>query len=139
MQIFIDQSMTTSTFKKEFERQQNDFRTHGDESLFSYKGYRCRIARCRGHWCGYVTLKGQARYNDLSAFDSKYIVHGGITYVNPLNDEEVTIGFDCGHVYDFSSVSEEDERYYHGEIFQSFDYVKSELEKLVDQIITETL
>jgi len=127
----------TSTFTEELERQKKDFQTYGDEILFSYKGYSCRIARCCGHWCGYVTLKGQAKCNDLSAFDLTYTVHGGITYVHPINDEDVMIGFDCGHVYDFCSTDSIDE-YYHGQIFRSFHYVKSELQQLVDQIISRT-
>jgi hypothetical protein len=64
-------------------------------------------------------------------------VHGGITLIKQINDK-IMIGFDCAHIYDFSKTYKDFKQYHNSEsIFRCFDYVKSEIHNLVDEIIEE--
>ena len=136
-----------TSFESQQTIQRKDFKNHPKETSFEYKGYMCKIIRCRGHWCGYVIITAKSTFNDLShTFNDLsqfgyYDVHGGVTYVNPINENKTMIGFDCGHVYDFANHPDDPSppTYYHGEIFRTYDYVKSEITNMVDQLIEENI
>lgn len=114
--------------------QQNDFKRHPNMTSFHHKGFLCEIARWRGHWCGYVILS--ARPSDRFEW---YPVHGGITLQVPLGNNKTKIGFDCAHIWDYSddpdfpirSPMRDDQR------FRTFDYVRNQIESLIDLLIAD--
>ena len=122
-------------FDEQYKIQQDDFRNHGEKTIFVYKDYSCEIIKSRGHWCGYVSLQGNTDNDDYDRF-GHYNVHGGITFIQQV-DGKIKIGFDCAHSGDFCDVSDTLNEYYHKEIFRRFDYVQSELKNLVNIIIDE--
>ena len=122
----------------------------GDGIAFEYKGYRCRILKqswfgkdnyfltgqstySTSYYSGYVVIpKGHPFYQmDYSDFGSLLSVHGGITFGQTiilmgtiLSDlvGKFVIGFHCGHLGDTIEKC-------------NVEYVKRELERLVDQLI----
>lgn len=122
----------------------------GDDIAFEYKGYQCRILKqswfgkdnylltgqstySTSYYSGYVVIpQGHPFYQmDYSDFGSLLSVHGGITFgqtIIPgaaiLSDlvGKFVIGFDCGHLGDTIEKC-------------NVEYVKRELERLVDQLI----
>ena len=127
-----------TTYEEQWNIQRKDFKNHKEETVFDYRGYTCKIARYRGHWCGYVYLNSiEIDDNDYNRFRI-YDIHCGITYIE-LKDNKMVIGFDCAHFGDFSETSRLYQKYYYGEIFRTFNYVESQIKKLVDLIITENI
>ena len=114
----------------------------GDEPdylSFKYKGTKCEIKRNPEmlFLCGYASFRpchcyDVAHYrNNLESID----VHGGVTYFEVSPGGAITIGFDCAHINDliptFSIQAGEKE----GEEYRTIDFVKKEIQKMVDQII----
>ena len=122
----------------------------GDDIAFEYKGYQCRILKqswfgkdnylltgqsiySTSYYSGYVVIPEddpfyQMDYSDLASLLS---VHGGITFGQTIIPRaailsdlvgEFVIGFDCGHLGDTIEKC-------------NVEYVKRELERLVDQLI----
>lgn len=113
-----------------------------DEYKFSYKGFLCFIGRhpLYKHLCGYVCFN---RLNNRIILDSynDIQVHGGITYVgkangvwnNKFRHNDMFIGFDCNHCYDFSpnlSLHYDDDISY-----KTIDYCIIQCKLMVDQIL----
>lgn len=130
------------------------------EERFEYKGFPCVVLFMpMGYRCGYAGLpKGHKYYGkefDLIPVDC----HCGLTYsdssLHYQTDTDVWwIGFDCGHCCDGFDLEKLDEYYkdniqnqimrdYHKMIneeheFRTFDYVKNECMKIVDQLLEES-
>ena len=122
----------------------------GDDIAFEYKGYQCRILKqswsgkenyflmgmdsySTSYYCGYVAVPKEHPFCQKNCLDLalSLSVHGGITFsqmITPksqiLNDleGEFVIGFDCKHFGDTIEKC-------------NAEYVKRELERLVDQLI----
>jgi hypothetical protein len=125
------------SFDKQWKKRENDFKKH-DNVEFKYKGYQCEIRKTKTHWCGYVYLSGHTKSDDYDKF-GHYYVHGGITYIQPVNGK-IKIGFDCAHLGDFSeSMATQTFKKYHDRKtkFRTFNYVKSQIHNLVNEIIKE--
>lgn len=114
----------------------------GDEPdylSFKYKGTKCEVKRNSAmlFLCGYTTFIPYHWYdveyfrNNLESIN----VHGGVTYFEVKPGRKITIGFDCAHYNDliptFSIQAGEKE----GEEYRTIDFVKKEIQKMVDQII----
>ena len=113
--------------------------SEGDRHDFEYRGFKCFIVRCHwGHLCGYVEVDEFSGVpDDVNTLD----VHGGITF-DRVVDGKRTIGFDCAHLGDCIP------GYHNGCSLQHFfivdvihgaykdlEFVKSELKKLVTQLL----
>lgn len=120
----------------------------GDDIAFEYKGYQCRILKqswfgkdnylltgqstySTSYYSGYVVIPEGHPFYQMDYFDIPVEVHGGITFgqtIIPgaaiLSDlvGKFVIGFDCGHLGDTIEKC-------------NVEYVKRELERLVDQLI----
>ena len=122
----------------------------GDDIAFEYKGYQCRILKqswsgkenyflmgmdsySTSYYCGYVAVPKEHPFCQKNCLDLalSLSVHGGITFsqmITPksqiLNDleGEFVIGFDCKHFGDTIEKC-------------NAEYVRKELESLVDQLI----
>lgn len=135
------------TTRQDAVEQQGD---SGDDIAFEYKGYQCRILKqswfgkdnyfltgqstySTSYYSGYVVIpKGHPFYQmDYSDFGSLLSVHRGITFGQTviltgtiLSDlvGKFVIGFHCGHLGDTIEKC-------------NVEYVRKELERLVDQLI----
>ncbi len=120
----------------------------GDGIAFEYKGYQCRILKqswfgkdnylltgqstySTSYYSGYVVIPQGHPFYQMDYFDIPVEVHGGITFGQTiilgaaiLSDlvGKFVIGFDCGHLGDTIEKC-------------NVEYVKRELERLVDQLI----
>jgi hypothetical protein len=120
----------------------------GDDIAFEYKGYQCRILKqswfgkdnylltgqsiySTSYYSGYVVIPEGHPFYQMDYFDIPVEVHGGLTFgqtIIPgaaiLSDlvGKFVIGFDCGHLGDTIEKC-------------NVEYVKRELERLVDQLI----
>lgn len=122
------------SFDKQWKKRENDFKKH-DDTVFKYKKYQCEIKKCGGHWCGYVNFSGNTKNKQQL---EHYKVHGGITFIQPSINGKIKIGFDCAHLYDFSESNKLFKKYHNEESkFRTFNYVKSEIHNLVNEIIKE--
>lgn len=111
--------------------------------------YHCRLKRqWGGYWCGYVQIP-----NEHPLYGEKcdnINVHGGITYHDIDIERNYWIGFDCSHMNDISPHSELTIQHmtkivndcyffeYFNKTYKTYEYAKSELEKLVFQLSTHT-
>lgn len=87
-----------------------------------YRNIKYEIKRMGlGHLCGYVYLPEATKVEDQLDFQ----VHGGITY----NDGK-KIGFDCAHFGDWMPYFSFKEA-----IYKNYNFVKHEIENLIDQIL----
>jgi hypothetical protein len=118
---------------------------------FIYKGFHCMILKHLSlkHLCGYVAVPIKT-YNMLSKEKMFFVhVHGGITCSEIGNDTTFPksfdgsdmwwLGFDCAHIGDLvPSLYEIEHNYpYHdNEKYKNSEYVRNELESMVDQIIS---
>ena len=109
------------------------FKTRGewdnepDYEEWDYKGVKCHINRHNrtGHLCGYVHKGVPEKVSNA------LIVHGGVTW----NHEDET-GFDCGHCFDLSPWDfDEGHTWKDDAVYRNASYVKSQTEKLADQIL----
>ncbi|MDS3887057.1 hypothetical protein RJB80_05135 [Staphylococcus hominis] len=109
------------------------------EYTFKYKGYTAQIRRVReyGHLCGYVKADIQNGSKEYEIVDEH--AHGGVTW-----NENGWIGFDCAHLGDFSLWQHEMFEKMGGinptmmnelEIYRDFEYVKSNLQEIVDALV----
>jgi hypothetical protein len=103
-----------------------------DKLTFNYKGYACLIKRTPlGVLNGYVDIPMSIADSLDPGFLERLTVHGGITYSAKDDDDAHRIGFDCAHAGDLvpglmCGTYE----------YRNIDYVKKEIEGLVDQIQT---
>lgn len=131
------------------------------EERFEYKGYPCVVLfQPAGYRCGYVGLPKDNQYYEKDYNDIPVDCHGGLTYADRVlsyqDDKDVWwIGFDCGHACDGFDIDKLKEYYadndevmktinymhgYHMMVnkeheFRTFDYVKEECKKIVDQLM----
>ena len=106
----------------QFEYYYQDLIKNGNEKEFFYMNYKCLIRRnvSMGHLCGYVFID---KYIDVSKIKH---IHGDITW----GDHE-KVGFDCAHLStDFVPLI----NYSTKSVYKDFDFVESELKKLVNQL-----
>lgn len=105
-------------------------------------GYECAVYRNSvGCLLGYITLPKEHPWFGLESDELGDVdVHGGVTYTrhvlnaeNP-NDPKWRIGFDCAHGGDYTPLLLPYSAYYwNAGIYRDFTYVKSEVERLVNQ------
>jgi hypothetical protein len=141
---------------------QGEWNLEPDKVIFKdlQTGYYCLVARNKlGVLCGYVGIpKGHPSwrkdYDDLN-----YDCHGGLTYcglqkasdLNPVsnyigyhkfNDDEDNeiwmVGFDCGHLGDFSPCMPEGLDFGEEQVYRNMAYVKDQVEQLALQIWAES-
>lgn len=98
---------------------------------FTYKNYFCEIHRnFMGVLCGYVTIPPNIKCKNFDNIK----VHGGITF----NDGH-KIGFDCGHFTDIVPIDSLLKNNYdldrNHKVYKDYNFVKSELYRIVDQLI----
>jgi hypothetical protein len=105
----------------------------------------CEIRRnpTLGHYCGYVWIPEGHRFFNKKTEDIKVEVHGGLTYCGHNDAHKYyVIGFDCGHYGDFSNFLYPNEQMAETmknfrplkiEQYRTYEYVKSEVERLSDQ------
>ena len=106
----------------------------GNLKEFTYNLFKCYIKRMKSsqHLCGYVVipeshLMYRIHYNDID--DIKVInIHGGLTFSEEVNNEWL-LGFDCAHINDLQPGYMNTSGTY-----RDMEYVRIELESLVDQI-----
>ena len=104
----------------------------GENKKLVIEGKDCIVYRHPVHG----TLNGYLKVDEKISLDEafeRFNVHGGISIVGDLTfiDPEIEgywIGFDCNHGLDWSLQS-----YFIKEEYRNYDYVTSELEKLVKQ------
>ena len=120
----------------------------GDDIVFEYKGYQCRILKqswfgkdnylltgqstySTSYYSGYVVIPQGHPFYQMDYFDISVEVHGGLTFgqtiipgAGILSDlvGKFVIGFDCGHLGDTIEKC-------------NVEYVKRELQRLVAQLI----
>ncbi len=113
-----------------------------DNYSFEYKGIKCSIERSEstGHLCGHINIGSNIHktiYDWLSNYSEEVLqhwfrVHGGITH-REESSGILTIGFDCAHSFDYIPINGEI-----GEVsiknYRTMEYVKKELQDLIDQI-----
>lgn len=104
----------------------------GENKKLVIEGKDCIVYRHPVHGTLNGYLKVDEKISLGEAFE-RFNVHGGISIVGDLTfiSPEIKgywIGFDCNHGLDWSLQS-----YYAGEEYRNYDYVISELEKLVKQ------
>jgi len=118
-----------------------------DHYEFTTRGLRCEIKRhsLRGHLCGYIIMESPHPWFPDGDFwglaECSTEVHGGITYFNKLSDNEIEIGFDCSHRFDF--VPYDDHLISHANStgeevcppYRNVEYVRQELLKLAEEIV----
>jgi hypothetical protein len=105
-----------------------DIKAHPENLYnFTYKGYECEIRRIRYslHYCGYVQLSSDHPDYSKGYDDVDIEVHGDLTY-SYLGK----FGFDCAHYDDITKF-----RICENGHYWTFDEVKTEIEKMVDQFI----
>jgi hypothetical protein len=113
---------------------------------FYYKGYYCVIRENgMGYLCGYVFLP-ENHEHIKDEHESKWNVHGGITFTEPKLDDRVPtsefglwIGFDCAHYGDRQSpeylIKYPDPVIYTGNsTYKDESYVEIEIQRLVEQL-----
>lgn len=103
---------------------------------FKYKGYNCKIRRVEHvrHLCGYVLLPKEHYLYGKEYCDIDIDCHGGLSYSEKENEYWV-IGFDCAHACDLIPGLHEKAKSGSFGIYRNMGYVKSELRKIVNQII----
>ena len=106
----------------------------GDSKDFTYKEHECRVLRvlATGHLCGYV---GVCTSSPLYGIDYEFLdsveVHGGLTYSGKMSDSDKWwFGFDCAHFGDRLPLYSDGTG-----VYRDMDYVKNEVENLVEQLI----
>lgn len=111
---------------------------------WGYNGLKCIISRnTSGCLCGYAILPINHPWIDVSYFEIDCDVHGSLTFGEWVGNEYV-IGFDCGHSGDLlprlNSIKKHMQNgtlikpfYKFIEVYRNIDFVKSEVEHLVDQ------
>jgi hypothetical protein len=125
-----------------------EWETEPDSEDFTYNGFVCKIFRDLDFksLCGFVKIPSTMFYYrknyDHECF-STILIHGGLTssgylraYPGLENEKGWWIGFDCGHSIDYKPGAH---TYYSKAnpetMYKNFDYVRSHLKYLVDQII----
>lgn len=111
----------------------------GDHARFTYRGYDCAIERVypMQHLCGYVRIPETSvlygrDYEDVMV--NSLQVHGEITFAGRRFDDGTWwIGFDCAHIGD-RLPGMPDLPINRGE-YRDMEYVKQQIESLVDKII----
>ena len=76
-----------------------------DEMIFPHGWIFCEITRNMDHGslCGYIHLPKYhvwIKYLDYKEWEIPIEVHGGVTYFQ-IHDNQIHVGFDCGHSGDF--------------------------------------
>ncbi|NMK72238.1 hypothetical protein [Staphylococcus capitis] len=106
---------------------------------FKYKGYTAKIKRIEehGYLCGYVNADVLRNSREYEIIDEH--AHGGVTFHN--GD---WVGFDCAHFGDFSlwryELFENDDTsnlliMNEYEVYRDFEYVKSNLQNIIDELV----
>ena len=106
-----------------------------DFDAWSDRNYICAIRRnSLGSLCGYVALPLDHPLVirqfpvQVTASINSLDVHGGVTF-NEKIDGFYWIGFDCAHLGDYVPALD------YGGSYRDFDYVKSQISSVVDQLI----
>ena len=106
---------------------------------FKYKGFDCEIKRHEYllTLCGYASFKAKYPINNEQYRNAleKIDVHGGVTYFEISPSGKVTVGFDCVHYNDLSPTLQILEGKNNYQEYRTVDFVKKEIQKMVDQII----
>jgi hypothetical protein len=111
----------------------------GDFYSWNYKGFDCYIQRnsfkC---WCGYVKISKELPIDfDFGSGDYFPVdCHGGITFQS-VEDDCYIIGFDCAHSGDLvpTIINYQVKSSFHGETYKDKNFVISETNNIVEQII----
>ena len=116
----------------------NQWEREPNKEAFEHAGLKCFIKRhpSMKHLCGYVLIpKEHPLYEHTSIWDFPYDVHGGVTWVNKLDEdlEGKYIGFDCAHLHDLIPGASDGFRS-HESIYRDFEYVGAETKSLAEQI-----
>lgn len=121
----------------------------GEETAldFSHFGFPCIMRRNRmGAWCGYVGVDACHQFYEKDWGEIDVSVHGGVTFASKAwwddQDTRWWIGFDCAHAGDYCPVNvlygpggrlfTDDP--FHYEIYRDQEYVRKEVEGLVEQL-----
>jgi len=106
-----------------------------------------------GHWCGYIMIPSGPfteciadRWTDSygvashisTALGAGVTIHGGITYLELEEDDNLWIGFDCGHRRDFvPAVDQYDpgKADAEGREYRDIRYVEKNMRELADMVI----
>lgn len=114
----------------------------GNYHRFIYRNMECKLKRHDFFkiWCGYVTFNlYESTYiayklmgnNLLDDIQDTIRCHGGITYFNVENNK-VTIGFDCSHAGDLN-IATSDFSFSYG-VYRNRHYVTHECKHVVHQL-----
>ena len=106
---------------------------------FKYKGFDCEIKRHEYllTLCGYASFRAKHSINNEQYRNAleNIDVHGGVTYFEISPSGKVTVGFDCAHYNDLSPTLQILEGKNNYQEYRTVDFVKREIQKMVDQII----
>ena len=123
----------------------NQFKVDHPDGYYEkeYRGYNYIVSQhpSFGHLNGYIELKEDDYKVDVESIE----VHGGFTYKGSLfgNDEKSYVGFDCAHLGDLCSFTEEKMRFFNsfssasfeGDVWRDPDFVEENCENYIDELI----
>lgn len=135
---------TNTTMERFWEQcivQRLDFATLQDGCSFRYRDHACSVERRVGHWEGFVVVRGKDL--DVAVLDT-IVVHGGVSFLEPVDEDRWRVGFHCAHRGDFAldpllaEQVDPGSPFWREQTFRTFSYVRDQLRALVDQFVHKT-